>query len=78
MIEEKDQLWVYFTMLGGAQVLNKDGSSRMLSFHTLEGARNDEAPIRLQNVHTVALASAPFKLARNGYQALVSSTGCPR
>jgi hypothetical protein len=75
MMEEKHQLWVYFTLLGGTKSINKDGSNQMLSFQTLKGARNGVAPIRLQSVQKVALASAPFKLARNGYQVLVSSNG---
>lgn len=73
MMEEKDQLWVYFTMLGGCQDHNKDGGNRMLTFYTLKGARHGEAPIRLNNIQKVALASAPFKLVRNGFQILVSS-----
>ncbi|KAF1915652.1 hypothetical protein BDU57DRAFT_499918 [Ampelomyces quisqualis] len=69
MVDEKDQLWVYFTLVGGGQNYNKaTGGTRMITFQTLKGAQNGEAPIRPQAVRDVALASGPFKMARDGFQ----------
>jgi hypothetical protein len=72
MMEEKDQLWVYFTLLGGGQNYNKEtGGNRMLSFYTLKAAQNGGAPIRAALVQDLALASSPFKQARDGFQIMV-------
>ncbi|KAH3940584.1 hypothetical protein HBH70_025820 [Parastagonospora nodorum] len=70
MMEEKDQLWIYWTLLGGANYTNKGphGSAKMITFQTLKGAQNGDAPIRPQNVQKIALASAPFKLAGDAFQ----------
>ncbi|KAH7087471.1 hypothetical protein FB567DRAFT_628429 [Paraphoma chrysanthemicola] len=69
MMEEKDQLWIYFTLLGGGQTYNKQtGSNRMLSFFTLHAAKNGGAPLRPSRVQDAAIASAPFKMARDGFQ----------
>jgi hypothetical protein len=73
MKEEKDQLWIYFTLLGGGQTYNKvTGGNRMITFHTLKGAQNGAAPIRAQAVRNVALASGPFRMVRDWYQVMVS------
>jgi hypothetical protein len=72
MMEEKDQLWVYFTLLGGGQNYNKaTRGNRMISFYTFKGAQNGETPIRPAAVRDVALASGPFKMARDGFQIMV-------
>lgn len=72
MMEEKDQLWIYFTLLGGGRNYNKEtGSNRMISFHTLKGAQNGDVPVRANKVQDVALASAPFKFASNSAQVIV-------
>ncbi|KAH7074489.1 hypothetical protein BKA63DRAFT_595992 [Paraphoma chrysanthemicola] len=71
MMEEKDQLWIYFTLLGGGQTYNKEtGSNKMLSFFTLHAAKNGGAPLRPSRVQDSALASAPFKMARDGFQVM--------
>jgi hypothetical protein len=76
MMEEKDQLWIYWTLLGGANYNNKGphGSAKMITFQTLKGAQNGDAPIRPQNVQKIALASAPFKLAGDAFQIMVSGS----
>lgn len=76
MMEEKDQLWIYWTLLGGLHHTNKGahGSARMISFQTLKGAQNGDVPIRPQNVQKIALASAPFKLAGDASQITVSGS----
>lgn len=60
MMEEKDQLWIYFT-------LHHKGN-QMISFYTLKGAQQGEPPIRPYKVKEIALASWPFKHARDHFQ----------
>lgn len=72
LMEEKDQLWVYFTMLVGGSSYNKETyGNRMLSFHTLKGAQNGETPERGNKVQNPALPSAPFKFTSNTAQVIV-------
>lgn len=60
MMEEKDQLWIYFT-------LHQKGK-QMISFYTLKAAQQGQAPIRPCKVKEIALASWPFKHARDHFQ----------
>jgi hypothetical protein len=72
MMEEKDQLWVYFTLLGGGQNYNREtGGNRMLSFYTLKAAQNGGAPIRVSKIQELALSSSTFKQARDIFQIMV-------
>ncbi|KAH7378461.1 hypothetical protein DE146DRAFT_731056 [Phaeosphaeria sp. MPI-PUGE-AT-0046c] len=71
MIDEKDQLWIYFTLLGGVQKYNKvKGGNRMITLNSLKGVQNGDAPVRPNMVQKVALASAPFKFASNAQQVM--------
>jgi hypothetical protein len=75
MMDEKDQLWAYFTLLGGSSGHNciKDtGGTRMITFYTIKGAQNGEKPVSPMEVQKAALAAAPFKLARNHWHVMVS------
>lgn len=68
MMEEKDQLWVYFTLLKADARKNAGpDSNRMISFYTLKGAKAGENPVRPAKIKEVALPSAPFKHAANHY-----------
>jgi hypothetical protein len=72
MMDEKDQMWIYFTMLGGGHNYNHTtGGSRMISFHTLKGAQNGSEPMHPKDVQKAALPAGPFKLARNHFQVMV-------
>jgi hypothetical protein len=65
MMEEKDQLWCYFTLLGGGDNYNQNtGGNRMISFYTLKGAQSGGSPFHSGQIKASALASQPFKLAR--------------
>lgn len=78
MKDEKDQLWIFFTLLGGGQNFNKEtGGNRMITFQSLKGAQNDDAPVRANKFETVGLASAPFKFASDAQQVVVSNRLSP-
>jgi hypothetical protein len=69
MMEEKDQLWIYFTLKGGGHNYNKNsGGTRMIMFYTLKGAQEGTGPYHPHLVKTGALASQPFKLARGQWE----------
>ena len=69
MMEEKDQLWCYFTLLGGGDNYNQHtGGNRMLSFYTLKGAQSGGPSFHPGQIKTNALASQPFKLARGQWE----------
>jgi hypothetical protein len=66
MLESKGQLWVYWTLnYHKKQKSNRD--YRMVTFQTIEGAKNHEAGVRPGSVREVALASWPFKYAKDQY-----------
>lgn len=76
MMNEKDQLWIYFTLIGGGDNYNKEtGRNRMITFSTLRNAQNGGPMIRPANVQDLALASLPFKQARNQFQVMVRFHG---
>lgn len=72
MMDEKDQLWIYFTLIGGGDGYAVTGSNRMLDFYALKAAQNGGASVRPSKIKELALASRPFKLAENNFQVLVS------
>jgi hypothetical protein len=74
LMDEKDQLRIYFTLLGGGDHnYNKEtGGTRMIKFHTLKGAQIGEKPVHPMEVQKAALAARPFKLARNTWHVMVS------
>ncbi|KAI4945780.1 hypothetical protein J4E91_007693 [Alternaria rosae] len=64
MMESKGSLWIYWTL----NYHNKKKSHhdyRMITFQTIEGAKNHEAGVRPGSVQNVALASWPFKHAKD-------------
>ncbi|KAI4918636.1 hypothetical protein J4E90_003023 [Alternaria incomplexa] len=64
MMESKGSLWIYWTL----NYHNKKKSHhdyRMITFQTIEGAKGHEAGVRPSSVQTVALASWPFKHAKD-------------
>lgn len=64
MMESKGSLWIYWTL----DYHNKKKSHhdyRMITFQTIEGAKNHEAGVRPGSVQNVALASWPFKHAKD-------------
>jgi hypothetical protein len=66
MLESKGQLWVYWTLnYHKKQKSNRD--YRMVTFQTIEGAKNHKAGVRPGLVREVALASWPFKYAEDQY-----------
>jgi hypothetical protein len=72
MMNKKDQIWIYFTMLGGGQNYNNTtGGTHMISFHTLKGAQNGTEPMHPKDVQNAALAAGPFKVARNHFHVSV-------
>jgi hypothetical protein len=72
MMEEKNQIWIYFTMLGGGHNYCKGtGGTRMISFHTLKGAQNGSEAMHPKDVQKAALAAGAFKLAQNHLQVVV-------
>ncbi|KAF2024453.1 hypothetical protein EK21DRAFT_117771 [Setomelanomma holmii] len=91
MMDEKGELWVYFTHLGGAQnSIKQTGVTRMITFYQsaqqasdrqidyqirtitdqIVAAQNGGAPVRIQKVKDAALASTPWKQARDGFHIL--------
>ena len=60
MLEEKGELWIYYTL--------HRKSSQMLTFYTLRGAEQDLAPIRPSQISRVAIPSLPFRHARDHFQ----------
>lgn len=59
MIEQKDQIWIYFTLLGGGRNYNKEtGGNSMISFHTMKGIQNGDAGVRPSKVQDAAQPSA--------------------
>jgi hypothetical protein len=76
MMEEKDQLWIYFTLLGrGDNYNSKTGGNRMIMFYKLKSAQAGGPSIRPNNVQGLAQASQPFKYAKTYYQVMVSVHG---
>jgi hypothetical protein len=76
MMEEKDQLWIYFTLIGGEDSYATTGNNCMLSFYSLKSAQSGGASTRPAKIKDVALASQPFKLAADNFQVLVSARMC--
>jgi len=75
MMEEKDQIWIYFTLTGGGDNYNKETSSnRMISFYKLKNAQKRDITLNPKRVQELALASQPFKQARDHWQIMVSSS----
>ncbi|RAR01955.1 hypothetical protein DDE82_006152 [Stemphylium lycopersici] len=64
-MEAKGQLWIYFTLNHNPPRSNPE--YRMITFNTLERARNSDVDIRLTAIKDMALASWPFKHARDPY-----------
>ncbi|KAF2819210.1 hypothetical protein CC86DRAFT_472346 [Ophiobolus disseminans] len=69
MMNEKNQLWIYFTLVGGGENM-ATGRSRMITFSTLKNAQNKGPILRAASVQDSALASLPFKQARNQFQVM--------
>lgn len=72
-IEEKDQLWIYFTLIGGGDSYAITGSNRMLTFYSLKIAQSGGGSVRPAKIKDVTLASQPFRLAVDPFQVLVST-----
>jgi hypothetical protein len=71
MLEGDDQLWCYFTLLGGGDNYSKQtGSNRMVCFYTLKGAQIGDSPVHPGQIKNCALASQPFKNARGQWEVL--------
>jgi hypothetical protein len=63
MLESKGQLWIYWTL--NYHKKKSHLNYRMITFQTIEGAKNHEAGVRPTTVQKVALASWPFKHAKD-------------
>ena len=63
MMEAKGQLWIYFTLNYNVPRSNPD--YRMITFNTIERARNSDDGVRPTDVKDIALAAWPFKHAKD-------------